>query len=121
MANQILNTRIVLKHDTCANWDLALSFVPLAGEIIVYDDWQTITDTATNAQHTIPGIKIGDGITTVGDLSFIDADLRKELIAHINDGSIHVTLEEKNFWNNKLSGYILEETLILTTGEVPTI
>ena len=49
MANQILNTRIVLKHDTCANWDLALSFVPLAGEIIVYDDWQTITDTATNA------------------------------------------------------------------------
>jgi hypothetical protein len=32
-----LNTRILLKHDTPERWNETPSFIPLAGEIIIYD------------------------------------------------------------------------------------
>ena len=61
MANsgKTLQTRIQLKHDTNANWTTAgnNSFIPLNGEIIVYDDLG-------------PKIKIGDGTTNVKDLNW---------------------------------------------------
>lgn len=56
MANKTFQGRIIQKHDTKANWDKATNFVPLKGEIIVYDD--------------LNKIKIGDGTTKVGDLAF---------------------------------------------------
>jgi hypothetical protein len=34
-----LETRIKLKRDTKENWDNAVGFVPLDGEIIVYEDY----------------------------------------------------------------------------------
>lgn len=65
MAEKNINTRIVHKHDTETNWNLATNFIPKQGEIIVYD----IDDT-----HSYPRIKIGDGVTNVNDLPFaIDA------------------------------------------------
>lgn len=56
MANKTFQGRIVQKHDTEANWKKATNFVPLKGEIIIYDD--------------LKKIKIGDGTTTVGNLTF---------------------------------------------------
>lgn len=56
MANKILKTRVQNKHDTSANWAKATTFVPLAGEVIVYDD--------------LNKFKIGDGTTTVVNLPF---------------------------------------------------
>lgn len=68
MANKTFQGRIVQKHDTKANWDKATNFVPLKGEIIVYDD--------------LKKIKIGDGITKVGNLAFInDLDTLAEVAA----------------------------------------
>lgn len=58
MANKTFQGRIVQKHDTKANWDKATNFVPLKGEIIIYDD--------------LKKIKIGDGATKVGNLDFIN-------------------------------------------------
>ena len=58
MANKTFQGRIVQKHDTKANWDKATNFVPLKGEIIIYDD--------------LKKIKIGDGATKVGNLAFIN-------------------------------------------------
>ena len=57
MANKTFQGRIVQKHDTKANWDKATNFIPLKGEIIVYDDLRKI--------------KIGDGKTNVNTLNFI--------------------------------------------------
>ena len=65
MANKILKTRVQNKHDTSANWAKATSFVPLAGEVIVYDD--------------LKRIKIGDGQTTVTNLAFFDNYLRNNV------------------------------------------
>lgn len=56
MANKTFQGRIVQKHDTKANWDKATNFVPLKGEIIIYDD--------------LNKIKIGDGSTKINDLVF---------------------------------------------------
>lgn len=58
MANKTYQGRIVQKHDSSANWAKATNFIPLKGEIIIYDD--------------LNKIKIGDGKTKVGDLTFIN-------------------------------------------------
>lgn len=60
MANKTFQGRIVQKHDTKANWDKATNFVPLKGEIIIYDD--------------LNKIKIGDGSTKINDLKFSRAE-----------------------------------------------
>lgn len=56
MANKTYQGRIVQKHDSSANWAKATNFIPLKGEIIIYDD--------------LKKIKIGDGTTKVNDLDF---------------------------------------------------
>ena len=100
-----VNTRIQCKRDTCANWAAALGMIPLQGEIIVYTDYKTMEKEIDGEIRTvyIPGIKIGDGMAYVQDLPFIDEDLRDKIMMHIDNPNIHVTLQEKIFWNNKLN------------------
>lgn len=120
MANQqILSTRIVMKHDTCANWDSALSFIPLNGEIIIYDDYQTLVDKNTGNSVKKPGVKIGNGVDTVSNLPFLGAELREELLNHINNSMRHVSDDDRLFWNNKVSAYVDQDTLAFTTGLIP--
>lgn len=57
----MLNARIVQKHDTQANWDKAINFIPKNGKIIVYD---------ADDNYPYARTKIGDGVTTVGNLPF---------------------------------------------------
>ena len=49
------------KHETEAHWKLAVNFVPLNGELIIYDIDET---------YSYERFKIGDGKTKVNDLSF---------------------------------------------------
>ena len=58
-----LKTRVVLKHDTEANWNKATTFVPKKGEVIIYDPDST---------HTYSRQKIGDGVKTVVALPFFE-------------------------------------------------
>lgn len=67
MANKTYQGRIVQKHDSSANWVKATNFIPLKGEIIVYDD--------------LNKIKIGDGTTKVNDLDFINDNDALAIIA----------------------------------------
>lgn len=57
-----VNARVVFKHDTEANWNLATNFAPKAGELILYDPDSTYDYTR---------IKIGDGTTKVNALPFL--------------------------------------------------
>lgn len=124
----MLNVRIRSKHDTTANWNNAKGFIPLAGEIIIYDDYETKTYTVEEYGETvtktvnIPNIKIGTGNAYVQDLAFVDQKTREILMEHINNQDIHTTLQEKLFWNNKINiddsedvlvGELSDETLIL--------
>ena len=116
-----VNSRIQLKHDTTANWNNARGFIPMAGEVIIYDDWQTKTYTVEEygQQVTktvqIPNIKIGTGNAYVQDLAFTDEGTRDMLLEHIHNQELHTTLQEKLFWNNKINVDDAEEQI---TGEL---
>ena len=61
MATKTFKGRIQNKHDTEANWNAAVNFKPLAGELIIYDEDNT---------HSTPRFKVGDGSTLVNNLPF---------------------------------------------------
>lgn len=63
MSERRITSRIIHKHDIASNWAKATSFIPQQGEIIVYD----IDDT-----YNYERLKIGDGITNVNALPFVD-------------------------------------------------
>jgi len=73
------------------------TLVPQDGQIVVYTDFRVVQSTDGNI--TTAGIKIGDGTTAVGSLKFIDWFYWD----HINNSEIHVTADEKTFWNNKVT------------------
>ena len=124
----MVRSRIQFKHDTTEHWNQAIGFIPLQGEVIIYDDYKTVTyvveengEVVTKTRY-IPGIKIGTGNGYVQDLGFVDDELREKLMEHINNIEIHTTLAEKAFWNNKINiddayeqihDELVDETLIL--------
>lgn len=56
-----VKARVIHKHATAAVWDTKTSFIPLQGELIVYDK-----DSTYNYER----FKVGDGATTVVNLPF---------------------------------------------------
>ena len=61
-----MNTRIQHKHDTEANWNKAVNFIPKTGELIVYD---------IDENYNYSRFKIGDGVRTINNLEFSQTDL----------------------------------------------
>lgn len=123
----MIDARIQLKRDTTENWNNARGFIPREGEVIIYTDYETKTYTVEEYGETvtktvqIPNIKIGTGNAYVQDLPFVDEKTRDILMEHINNHDIHVTLQDKLFWNNKVNiddayaqiyGELEDETLI---------
>ena len=81
MAQKTLKTRVVNKHDIEANWNLATSFYPMKGEVIVYDA-ETADDRLPEGRTTritYERMKIGDGVNLPIDLPFVDEEITKKL------------------------------------------
>lgn len=76
MSEKRIKTRIVQKHATETDWEKAVNFVPLQGEVIIYD----IDD-----NYSCERIKIGDGIQNVNALPFFN---------DINDIKLNSMLQE---------------------------
>ena len=57
-------SRFIQKHDVEANWNKAVGFYPLKGEIVVYDPDYDATSNPTGCKY--PRIKVGiwDGTST---------------------------------------------------------
>lgn len=70
-----MKERIQIKHDFEENWKKAVNFVPLAGEFIIYDG---IIEDGEYIQP--PRFKLGDGVTKVNDLPFIDFGAQKNQV-----------------------------------------
>lgn len=76
MAEKKVKTRIQQKHDLEVNWLQATNFVPMAGEIIIYDkevdaDGNTLNlPEGRTSPYTYERFKIGDGHSTVNELPF---------------------------------------------------
>lgn len=71
LPDRIFNVRIKLRNDSHANWEKQPNFVPMDGEIIIYD---------TDDEHKFQMIKIGDGSRKLSDLPFINDFYTKEEI-----------------------------------------
>lgn len=80
MANKEIKTRIQNKNDTSENWAKAVNFIPLKGEIIIYNDTLQF--------------KIGDGTTLLSQLEFTDKEFTSEEISNLY-GSSSVELSEE--------------------------
>lgn len=111
MANKTFQGRIIQKHDTKANWDKATNFIPLKGEIIIYDD--------------LNKIKIGDGTTKVGSLAFInDLDTLAAIAktGSYNDLKNKPTIPTKlsNLTDDVVKGKYLPLTGGTMTGDINT-
>lgn len=100
-----IDTRIKHKRDTTASWNAARGFIPLDGELIIYTDYQTMIKKidGVDTEVYVAGVKIGDGRAYVQDLPFVDEELRSRIMAHINNPNVHVSTQERIFWNNKLN------------------
>ena len=95
-------------YNTTEFWNSNPGIVAHDKTIYVYTDH----DTAPSGQY-IAGFKVGDGTSYLIDLPFTDINY----INHINNSSIHITQQEREFWNNKNRGYLgANETLVLTTN-----
>lgn len=87
MANNTIKTRIINKHDTEENWDKATNFVPLKGEVIIYDPVEFPPDSSFSSD-AVTGlgyskIKVGDGTTKVSNLPFVDDQMTNDDITSI--------------------------------------
>lgn len=94
-------------YNTTEGWNKKIGVVSEKNVIYVYTDYT----------ENSPGIKIGDGLAYIIDLPFITGDyetLARSLSDHINDDSIHVTPEEKAFWNSKHKAFVTGETIVFT-------
>lgn len=100
-----VDVRVQNKRDTTANWDSTRGFIPFAGEIIIYTDYQTIQKEVNGQMKEVyvPGVKVGDGRAYVQDLPFVDEELRTYIMGHINNPNVHVSEQDRNFWNHKLN------------------
>lgn len=102
-------------YGTTEYWDNERNFIPKAGEIVIYSDYYT--EVVDGVTKTYPAIKIGSGNGYIQDLAFVGEEDTDRLIGHISDALIHVTAQDRAFWNNKLNvtdaREVVEETLIL--------
>ena len=94
--------------NTKLGWNSQPSLISEKDVIYVYTDYQQDSE-----GHNIPGIKIGDGQAYLIDIAFSD----EAMMQHINNKDIHVTPQQKQFWNNKIrcqSEEIQDQRLIFT-------
>lgn len=100
----------IVHFDTVAHWNTQRDLVAKNGHIYVYTDYQVIDGV------NIPAIKIGDGNAYLIDIPFVDSN-SSLLKTHIDDKEIHITSDERDFWNNKVTAFISsddEKTLVLS-------
>lgn len=110
--DQILGSSASFEIHTSEEWVDAGRNISQAGVLYIYSDSYELQDGTK-----IPRIKIGDGLAYISDLPFFDEKLRLDLVQHIDNFDVHVTLEEKRAWWNKLnvndSQEVLDGALIL--------
>lgn len=100
----------IVHINTTEYWNSKESFVGQKGHIYVYSDHSIIDG------EPVPAIKIGDGNACLIHNPFVSSD-KEMILEHIKNDGIHVTPEEKYFWNNKVrcdATTVSGETLIFT-------
>lgn len=88
-------TSTIVHINTTAYWNERPQLIGEKGHIYVYTDCNYVDE------QPIPGLKVGDGMSYLIDNPFV-ASNQEILINHINNHAIHISPEERYFWNNKV-------------------
>ncbi len=94
--------------NTKENWNAQSTLISKKGAIQIYTNY-----TQDEEGNDIPAFKVGDGMAQLIDIPFSE----EKFYEHIEDTEIHITQEEREFWNNKVRNYIDSsepETLVYT-------
>lgn len=115
VGNKTAQDLYLVSENTTAGWNSNPQYLPKAGEICIYTDYATIQDDLGN-DIVCPGIKVGDGNSYLIDMPFVGDETRYLLLqrirAHEQNMAIHVSAEDRAFWNNKLNYDAVGEELI---------
>lgn len=97
------NNRMVYYSKKKNEWDADRDMIAEKDALYIYSDYKTIQK--DGQQILIPGLKIGDGVSYLIDIPFVNDNSEFEdlLLDHINNRIIHVSLSDRDFWNNKLN------------------
>lgn len=115
----VLKTRYIQKHDIEDNWTKAGNaenpFIPLQGEIIVYDSIDSIGNVvATNVRY-----KMGDGVHNINELPFSDPNSIIQSLISINadNGKIPLRDDEGDIaLPSQSTDFITEEYDVAVSG-----
>lgn len=91
----------VVYTDTMAGWSAKRDYVGLKDVFYVYSDYQAI-DNGNGTVTTYAGLKIGDGVTKLNQLPYLNSP-DPRLLNHIANNSIHITSAERSTWNTAVS------------------
>lgn len=108
MQAEISDMETVVVFGTTSYWDSQSQLISKENTLYVY------TDGFTKDFKNIARMKVGDGVTRLIDLPFIDV----VYYDHTEDPTIHITQKERDFWNNKVSCYTEGENLVFTTENI---
>lgn len=100
----LIESRVM--YGTTAYWDGQPELIAKENAIYVY------TDGFPRTPHNLVRFKVGDGQSYLIDLPYTDM----VYYDHVSDPIIHITQEEREFWNNKVSCTIEGESINFTTA-----
>lgn len=112
----ITKNNLVYYAKTTQEWNNNRNLLSEKNVLYIYTDYKTIE--RDGEQILLPGLKVGDGTSYLIDLPFLNqsSNLDQQFLDHINNNVIHVSLADREFWNNKLNLLQLQlqnEVLIL--------
>lgn len=94
IGNVFYNVNVV--HINTENyWNSVPTLISKEGHVYVY------TDHSKDGNKNIPAVKIGDGVSYLIDMPFVESNYTA-LNEHIKNSQIHITENERLFWNNKV-------------------
>ena len=114
-----LNNKIVYYSRTRDEWNADASLIAQKDVLYIYSDYKTIQK--DGKQILLPGLKIGDGMTYLIDMPFVnstDSGIEQLVLDHINNNVIHISASERDFWNNKLNYSFNEQSQNLTLNRL---
>ena len=103
-------------YNTTDGWALQRDLVTEVGAVYIYSDVGTYTD-EMGQTFPVAGLKIGDGTSYLIDMPFVNDSASAVVFDHVANRDIHITDDERRFWNNKVSSYVDdsdEENLVLS-------
>ena len=105
-----------LLYRTTAEWDSDPELIAQKGNIYVYIDADSYIDPVTGETVYVPAIKLGDDVTPLIELPFIEGTTASFVIEHIQDSYIHIQAGEREALRTEL-----DDKLSLEDVNVPIV